>query len=110
MEIHSKSCLLDCFRRSSQRVKAGDPSPLLSITGKHPECWVQSGLPSARHMDRLESLQQRAAELIKGSECTTSEEGPRELRLVSLEKKTLRGISSMRTNTGEQGELMKVEQ
>lgn len=110
MEICSKWYLLGCFRRSCQQVKAGDSSPLLSTTEKHLKGWVQSGLPSTRHMDRLESVQQRAAKLIKGSECATCEDRLRQLGLVIPEKKRLRGISSTGTNTGEQGELVKVEQ
>ncbi|GAB0191964.1 hypothetical protein GRJ2_001661700 [Grus japonensis] len=73
------------WRAHRQQVEEGDPSPLLSAGETQLECWVQFWAPQCkRDMDRLEQVQQRPTNMMKGLECQRYEERLRELGLFSL--------------------------
>jgi len=86
------------------QVNRGVSFPLVS---PHLECCVQYWPPQyKRDTDILESIQQRATNLIKGLGHLSYEERLRELGLFSLEIRRLRGILSIHINTWKEGAKM----
>jgi len=73
---------------------------VLVYRGPYLECCVQFwALQYKRDMDILESVQQRTVKVMKVLKHPSYEKRLRELRLISLEQRKLRGICSMCINT-----------
>ncbi|PKU47403.1 hypothetical protein llap_2305 [Limosa lapponica baueri] len=88
------NCILRCIKRSAASRTRGVILPLYStLVRPHLESCVQLWSPQHRTWTcwNESRAQRRATKMIRGLEHLSYEDGPRELRLFSLEKKRLQG-------------------